>query len=58
MSIAISIIAVVIVLGILSTAHELGHFFVARALKVKAYEVAIFMGPALSSGKRMTSIIL
>ncbi|MBO7451946.1 MAG: RIP metalloprotease RseP [Clostridiales bacterium] len=52
MSIAISIIAVVIVLGILSTAHELGHFFVARALKVKAYEVAIFMGPALFKWKK------
>lgn len=47
MSVVISIITVLLVLGILSAAHELGHFFVARLMKVKAYEVSIFVGPAL-----------
>ena len=47
MSVVISVITVLIILGVLSAAHELGHFFVARALKVKAYEVSIFVGPPL-----------
>ncbi|MBO7424748.1 MAG: RIP metalloprotease RseP [Clostridiales bacterium] len=47
MSVFISIITVLLVLGILSAAHELGHFFVAKLMKVKAYEVSIFVGPAL-----------
>ncbi len=47
MTIVISIIVVLIILGILSAAHELGHFFAARSLKVKAFEVSIFVGPTL-----------
>lgn len=52
MSVFISIIAVLIILGVLATAHELGHFFVARLFKVKAYEVSIFVGPTLLKWKR------
>ena len=42
-----SIIIAILILGILVTVHELGHFWVARLLKIKAYEVAIFVGPKL-----------
>lgn len=42
-----AIIVAVIMLGVLVTIHELGHFFVARLLKIKAYEVSIFVGPKL-----------
>ena len=42
-----SIVVVIIMLGILVTIHELGHFWVARLLKVKVYEVSIFVGPRL-----------
>ena len=47
MSVVISVLLVLVMLGVLSTAHELGHFFVAKLLKVKAYEVSIFVGPVL-----------
>lgn len=52
MSVFISIVAVLIILGVLATVHELGHFFVSRMFKVKAYEVSIFVGPALFKWKR------
>ncbi len=42
-----SIIVAIIMLGLLVTVHELGHFWVARLLKIKAFEVAIFIGPKL-----------
>ena len=42
-----SIIVAIIMLGLLVTVHELGHFWVARLLKIKAYEVAFFIGPKL-----------
>ena len=42
-----SIIVAIIMLGLLVTIHELGHFWVARLLKIKAYEVSIFVGPKL-----------
>ena len=51
MSIVRSIIFVVIMLGVLATLHELGHFWVARLLKVKVFEVSIFVGPKLLSWK-------
>lgn len=47
-----SIIIVILMLGILVTVHELGHFFVARAMNIKAYEVSIFVGPAIFKWKR------
>ena len=51
MSIVRSIIVVLIMLGVLATLHELGHFWVARLLKIKVYEVSIFVGPKLLSWK-------
>lgn len=47
----VSILVVFIMLGFLATAHELGHFFVACLLKIKAYEVSVFVGPTLFSWK-------
>lgn len=38
-------------LGVLATLHELGHFWVARLLKIKVFEVSIFVGPKLLSWK-------
>lgn len=52
MTVFISILAVLVILGVLATAHELGHFFVAKLMGVKVYEVAIFVGPALFKWKR------
>ena len=49
MSIVRSIIFVIIMLGVLATLHELGHFWVARLLKIKVFEVSIFVGPKLLS---------
>lgn len=51
MSILRSIIFVIIMLGVLATLHELGHFWVARLLKIKVFEVSIFVGPKLLSWK-------
>ncbi|MCQ2482100.1 MAG: RIP metalloprotease RseP [Clostridia bacterium] len=48
----VSIIVVLVMLGIIVTIHELGHFWVAKLLKIKAYEVSIFVGPILASWKR------
>ena len=42
-----SIVVAILMLGLLVTVHELGHFWVARLLKIKAYEVSIFVGPKL-----------
>lgn len=47
MSIVSSIVVVLLMLGILATIHELGHYFVAKLLKIKVYEVSIFVGPKL-----------
>lgn len=47
-----SIIVAIIMLGLLVTIHELGHFWVARLLKIKAYEVSIFVGPKLVDWRR------
>ena len=52
MSIVRSIIVVIIMLGILATLHELAHFWAARLLTIKVYEVSIFVGPKLLSWKR------
>ena len=46
-SIGLSIFIVIIMLGILVTVHELGHFWVAKLLGIKAFEVSIFVGPQL-----------
>jgi len=47
-----SILVVLLMLGVLVTIHELGHFWAACLLKIKAYEVSIFVGPKLLSWKR------
>ena len=47
----VSILAVIVILGVLVTIHELGHYWVARLLKIKAYEVSIFVGPKLLKWK-------
>ena len=47
-----SIVTAIIMLGILVTIHELGHFWVARLLNIKAYEVSIFVGPKLLDWRR------
>ncbi|MBR3033622.1 MAG: RIP metalloprotease RseP [Clostridiales bacterium] len=36
----------------LAAVHEVGHFLVARLLKIKVYELSIFVGPKLFSWKR------
>ena len=52
MNIVTSILIVIVVLGVLATLHELAHYFVAKLLKIKAFEVSIFVGPKLLSWKR------
>lgn len=47
-----SIVVAILILGVLVTVHELGHFWVARLLKIKAFEVAIFVGPKLVDWRR------
>ena len=42
-----SIVVVILMLGVLVTCHELGHFWAACLLKIKAFEVSIFIGPRL-----------
>ena len=47
MQTALNIIVTLLVFGVLILAHEAGHFFVAKACKVKINEFAIGMGPAI-----------
>ncbi len=47
MSIIIGAIKIIIVLGTLITIHELGHFLVAKACKVKVIKFAIGFGPKI-----------
>ena len=47
MQILISILVTIIVFGILIFVHESGHFFVAKACKVKVNEFSLGMGPAI-----------
>lgn len=49
MSIAISILVMLIMLSILTIVHEWGHFIAARIFKVKVTEFSIFMGPCIWS---------
>lgn len=44
MSIVVSILLMILVIGILVIAHEFGHFIVARLCKIKVFEFAIGMG--------------
>ena len=43
----IAVIKIIVLLGILITIHELGHFFIAKLCKVKVNEFAIGFGPAI-----------
>lgn len=52
MNIVGSVIIVILMLGVLASLHELGHFWVARLLKIKVYEVSLFVGPKLLRWKR------
>ncbi len=47
-----SIVICILGLGILAAFHEVGHFLVARLLKIKVYELSIFVGPKLIGWKR------
>ncbi len=47
MQIVINIAVTVLVFGILILSHEAGHFFVAKACKVKVNEFSLGMGPAI-----------
>ena len=47
-----SVLVALLMLGVLVTVHELGHFWAARLLKIKAYELSIFVGPKLLNWKR------
>ena len=55
-SLGISIVIVIIMLGLLVTVHELGHYLVARLLGIKAFEVSIFVGPQLFHWKGKTGV--
>ena len=43
----ISAIKIIVLLGVLITIHELGHFLVAKLCKVRVNEFAIGFGPAI-----------
>ena len=47
-----AIIICLLGLGILAAVHEIGHFIAARLLKIKVYELSVFVGPKLFSWKR------
>lgn len=48
----LNIVIGIIVLGLLATVHELGHFFFAKVAKVSVEQFAFGFGPALFSFKR------
>ena len=47
-----SILIAIVIIGLVATVHETGHFLVAKWLGVKVEEFSIFVGPALFSWKR------
>lgn len=47
MSVIITIIKIIIILGFLILIHEAGHFLVARLCKIKVNEFAIGFGPTI-----------
>ena len=48
----LSIVICILGLGVLAAVHEIGHFLVARLLKIKVYELSVFVGPKLFSWKK------
>ena len=53
-----TIIVVILMLGLLVTIHELGHYWTAMLLKIKAFEVSIFVGPKLVKWKNKKGVDL
>lgn len=49
MSIILTVLKIIIILGFLVLIHEVGHFLVARLCKIKVNEFAIGFGPLLWS---------
>ncbi len=47
----LSILIIAVILGLLITVHELGHFLAARLCKIRVREFAIGMGPVILSSK-------
>lgn len=52
MTVVIAIVSFLVVIIVLILAHELGHFFTAKAMKVKVEEFGLFYPPRLLSIKR------
>ncbi|OIL04824.1 hypothetical protein ATW89_04820 [Oenococcus oeni] len=54
-----SIIAFIIVFGVIVTIHEFGHFFVAKKFGVVVYEFSIGMGPKIfGTNKNGTNYVI
>ena len=51
LSILLNILLFILVIGVLTFVHELGHFLVAKAIKAKVYEFALGFGPVLLKKK-------
>lgn len=51
LSIILNILLFILVIGVLTFVHELGHFLVAKAIKAKVYEFALGFGPKLLKKK-------
>jgi len=47
LSVIISVIVIVVILGVLITVHEFGHFIAARLCNIRVKQFAIGMGPVL-----------
>jgi len=51
LSILLNILLFILVIGVLTFVHELGHFLVAKAIKAKVYEFSLGFGPVLLKKK-------
>lgn len=51
LSIILNILLFILVIGVLTFVHELGHFLVAKAIKAKVYEFSLGFGPKLLKKK-------
>lgn len=52
------ILLFIIMLGILITIHELGHFIMAKAFNVYCFEFSVGFGPKIISKKKVRQFIL
>jgi len=52
LTIVLSILIIIVILGILITVHEFGHFFTAKKCGIRVFEFAIGMGPKLWKKKK------